>query len=186
MPGTARVPESPDAAEPRREGPSLVWAGPADGPTVVVLDPAGEAKHGELPPTWADLVARRRVCWVRLPVEGALTEAEELLSDPSGLGTPLDIVVSGPLAFEGLDMATRHPDVVRSVLVVDPEPGEHVDRRLRDLAEAGVTATVVARRAASERDRIPPPLPLGHPDVTAAVAGAVADLDRGVTGRGPG
>ena len=48
------------SAEPvRSEGPAVVTAGDPSGPKVIVLDPAGAAKHGELPATWRPLTEKR-------------------------------------------------------------------------------------------------------------------------------
>ncbi|WP_199433293.1 hypothetical protein [Qaidamihabitans albus] len=180
-------------ADPRAEGPALVWQGETGAPVVLVLDPAGEAKHEDVPPTWAELSRNRQIGWCRVATEGALTEAEELLSDPGALGAPIDLVTSGPASLEVLDLACRHPDTVRSLLLVDPEatdvdhgrnsapPGnrhepEEATRR-RELEAAGVTVEVVARSFRGDRDRIDPPLPLGHPEVATAVRDTVAALD---------
>ncbi|MFF5987548.1 hypothetical protein [Prauserella flavalba] len=170
-------------SEPRAEGPALVWAGENGAPVVLVLDPLGEAKHEEIPPTWNEIAGDRHVCWCRLPVEGGLTEAEELLADPAALGSPVDLVVSGPNAFEGLDMAARHTGTVRSVLLVDPEShslhdGENrMSTRRSELEDAGIMVAVVARTFEGDRDRIGPPLPLGHPDVVKEVHSSLIALD---------
>lgn len=189
------VGQEPQAREtdPRAVGPVFVWAGSTGAPVVLVLDPAGEAKHDDVPPTWADLAAQRQVGWCRVSTEGALTEAEELLGDPSALGSPIDIVTSGPASLVTLDLASRHRNVLRAVLFVDPdtrevdhggEPAaaddrldEHESARRRELEAAGVTVRVVARSFVGDRDRIDPPLPLGHPDVAEAVGRTIAELD---------
>ncbi|PXY19478.1 hypothetical protein [Prauserella muralis] len=166
-------------SEPRTVGPELVWAGRAGDPVVLVLDPAGEAKHDDVPPTWESIAERHHVGWCRVPVEGALTAAEDLLGDPDGLGTPFDLVTSGPAEFETLDIAARHATTVRSVLLVDPvspERGPAMTRK-RELEDAGVVVTVAARSFDGARDRIGPPLPLGHPDAAAGVRRALDDLD---------
>ncbi|MBK1788417.1 hypothetical protein [Prauserella cavernicola] len=171
-------------SEPRTHGPALVREGQSGAPAILVLDPLGEAKHGDLPPTWSGLVADRHVCWCRLPADGARTEAEDLLADPDAIGYTVDLVVSGPVAFEGLGMAARHPDTVRSVLLVAPEShslhdGEDlIAARTTELESEGVVVTVVARSFEGERDRIGPPLPLGHPDVAVAIHHALTARDR--------
>ncbi|MEU6646122.1 hypothetical protein ABZ863_26735 [Saccharomonospora sp. NPDC046836] len=171
-------------SDPRAEGPALVWAGEPDAPVLFVLDPLSEGKHGEIPPTWAELTGDRRVAWCRLPVEGARTEVEELLSDPDVLGSPIDLLASGRITIDALDMAARHAGTIRSVLIVDPDgdDGDRLHARTAELGEAGVTVTVVARSVPGDRDRIGPPLPLGHPDVVAAVHRAVTELDAAARG----
>lgn len=140
------------------EGPPIVWAGEAGAPTVLVLDP-GEAAQADVPPTWQDVVRRHRVGWCRTPVEGALSMAEDLLTDPDGLGTPIDLVTSGPAFDDTLGLAARHPETVRSVLVVDPPSRDgHADTRSGKLAGRGVPVTL-----------LDPSRPLGHPDVATAV-----------------
>ncbi|QWF77800.1 hypothetical protein [Amycolatopsis sp. CA-230715] len=173
--------------------PNVVWHGDGGCPTVLVLDPAGAANHGELPATWRDLAERRQVVWCRLSEDGALSEAFELLADPDVLTRPVDVVTSGPVAGTVLELVSRRPAAVRSLLLVDPaaeDTGARDDaapaderwaesvRSVRQAAEAdGVTVAVIAHSTPSEEDRVPPPLPLGHPDVVAAVARTTADLD---------
>ncbi|MBY8848294.1 hypothetical protein K7G98_06490 [Saccharothrix sp. MB29] len=45
----------------------MVWAGPADAPAVVVLDPAGVGVHGDLPATWRPLTGTCRSCGADCP-----------------------------------------------------------------------------------------------------------------------
>ena len=52
---------------PRTGGPTVVWAGPPDAPAVIVLDPAGVGRHGDLPGTWRPLTEYLQVMWCRLP-----------------------------------------------------------------------------------------------------------------------
>ncbi|PRX46527.1 hypothetical protein B0I33_107104 [Prauserella shujinwangii] len=176
-------------SDPRAGGPALLWSGTTGSPVLFVLDPADELKPADVPPAWADLVADRQVAWCRVRADGALTEADELLADPDGLGSPIDLVTSGRAGLETLDLACRHTDTVRSVLFVDPEeteagPGsgtaipdnrrrEQESLRTRELESAGVAVRVIAR------DHIGRPTPLSHPDVAAAVRRAVTELDRG-------
>jgi hypothetical protein len=79
--------------------------------------------------------------------------------------TMLDVVTSGPLAADVIDLVREHSDLVRSVLLVDPEVD--VDFPL---------ARVVVRSHQAPDNRIPAPLPLGHPDVVASVVKALGDL----------
>lgn len=176
--------------------PNVVWHGESDLPAVLVLDPAGAASHGELPATWRDLAERRQVVWCRLSEEGALSEAFELLADPDVLTPPVDVVTSGPVATTVLGLVSQNPAAVRSLLLVDPAAGDDAGtgasedaapanerwaesvRSVRQAVEAsGVTVAVIAHSKPSEEDRVPPPLPLGHPDVIAAVTRTTAELD---------
>lgn len=135
--------------------PGLVWHGPQDGPTVLVLDPGGEADHGNLPATWRPLAEHLRIGWRRF---GGLDGLDAMLA---GLG-PVHLVSSGPATEAVLRLADRHPGQVRSVVVVDPTPAAEELRP--GLAEKGV----VLRTFVSDDDdpavRVEP-APLGHPDV---------------------
>ncbi|WP_116051124.1 hypothetical protein [Amycolatopsis palatopharyngis] len=174
-----------ESDEPARaEGPSIVFEGHEEGPTVLILDPAGAAKHAEVPATWRGLAEQRKLVWCRLPADGSLSEAEELLSDPDVLRAPIDVVTSGPAVPVVVDLLSRHADVVRSLLLIDPGGGigdgsepPSVTRRREELREAGVTVETVAQSPGGTRDRVEPPMPLGHPDVLDAVERALGSLD---------
>ncbi|RZQ59459.1 hypothetical protein [Amycolatopsis suaedae] len=152
----------------REQGPPTVWEGAAGAPALLVLDPAGAANHEGLPASWRDVTTRRQVVWFRLPTDGALSAAEEMLTDPSALGGTVDLLASGPAAGTAVALAGRHADTVRSLLLVDPE---------EEPARIPVDVRVVAHSTGGPRDRVPPPLPLGHPDVVAAVERTLAELD---------
>ncbi|GHF38861.1 hypothetical protein FHX82_006602 [Amycolatopsis bartoniae] len=180
---------SPDPV--RADGPAVVTEGTLDGPIVLVLDPAGEAKHDGLPATWRDQLDNWRVIWCRVPAEGGLTEAGEILTDPPGSGK-VHVVTSGPCADEALRLAEAHPDSVRSVLLVDPGASGYVESGHGDAADehwsqeteqrrwaltrSGVDVRIVAHSTGGPRDRIPAPLPLGHPDVVAGIQQSIAEL----------
>ncbi|MEV4052180.1 hypothetical protein AB0J55_13440 [Amycolatopsis sp. NPDC049688] len=173
----------------RSEGPSVVTAGDASGPKVIVLDPAGAAKHDELPATWRPLTEKRAVFWCRVPAGGALSEADDVLGD-AGPGDPeIAVVASGPFAAEALQLVERHPGAARHLLLVDPASdaflpsgdaaaandawlAEH-DDVVAKLREAGTDVRVIASSTEGPEDRVPPPLPLGHPDVVTAVRSAL-------------
>lgn len=174
---------SPDPV--RASGPPAVTEGTPDGPIVLVLDPAGAAKHEELPATWREFADRWRIIWCRLPADGALTQARDVLDDPPRPGRVVNVVASGPFTDGALWLAERHSDTVRSVLLVDPaadrfispERGDSETLRWEEqsaghrktLAEAGIAVEVVAHGTGGDQDRVPAPIPLGHPDVVAAV-----------------
>lgn len=176
----------------RADGPAVVTEGTPDGPIVLVLDPAGEAKHDGLPATWRDQLGKGMVIWARVPSEGALTETDQILGDAPGRGKILHLLASGPCTDEALRLAEAHTEAVRSVLLVDPgvtgyvEAGHGQDvaeqwerateRRRWALTRCGVDVKVIAHSAGGERDRVPAPLPLGHPDVVAAAQKAIAEL----------
>ncbi|TNC27003.1 hypothetical protein [Amycolatopsis alkalitolerans] len=184
---------SPDPM--RAGGPAVVTEGTLGGPIVLVLDPAGEAKHAGLPATWRAHLDSWRVVWCRTPVEGGLGTANEILADAAAKS--VHVLTSGPIADEVLRLAEAHPTAVRSVLLVDPgatgfvEAGDGADaderweadseQRRVALARSGVDVRVIAHSSGGERDRIPAPLPLGHPDVVSAVRNSVAELGKGVS-----
>ena len=99
---------------------------------------------------------------------------------------------SGPCADEALRLAEANPGSVRSVLLVDPGAsgfvesghGETADddwsreteQRRQSLTRSGVDVRVVAHSTGGPRDRVPAPLPLGHPDVVAGIKQSIAEL----------
>ncbi|PRX50956.1 hypothetical protein B0I33_101108 [Prauserella shujinwangii] len=174
-----------DDDEVRSAGPSVVWQGPGEAPAVLVLDPAGEAKHNELPATWRDLAEHLRVGWCRLPAEvGDEPSVEDILG---GLRQRAHLVASGTAAELALRLALEHSDVVRSVIAVDPSPSGPSAPRVNDFSSSAVwwDDTTAARRKKLlsrgirvecfvHRDsdpavRVEPPVPLGHPDVVGRV-----------------
>jgi len=129
---------------------------------VLVIDPAGEAVHDGIPATWRELANSVRVVWLRVPAAPEWKSTVDIvLERHRGDNEPalLDVVSSGPIAAEVIDLVRGHEDLVHSVLLVDPEV--EVDAPF---------ARVIARSDDSADDRIPAPLPLGHPDVVTAVA----------------
>lgn len=157
---------------PRAEGPSVVTAGDPSGPKVIVLDPDGAGSHDELPATWRPLAERRGVFWCRVPAGGALGEADDLLGD-HGPGDPeIAVVASGPCAAVALRFVERHPGAATHLVLVDPEPEASAERDdvVAKLREAGTDLRVVTGPDGRT------PLPLGHPDVVAAVRSALGDV----------
>jgi hypothetical protein len=176
----------------RSEGPSVVTAGDPAGPKIIVLDPAGAARHDELPATWRPLAERRGIFWCRVPAGGALTEADDLVGD-HGPGDPeIAVVASGPFAADALQLVERHLGAAAHLLLVDPASdaflpsgdaaeanekwlAEH-DEVVAKVREAGTDVRLIASSTEGPEDRVPPPLPLGHPDVVAAVRSALGDV----------
>ncbi|MFC4003536.1 hypothetical protein ACFS2C_17190 [Prauserella oleivorans] len=171
-----------DDDEVRSAGPAVVWRGPEDAPVVLVLDPAGEAKHNELPATWRPLAEHIRVGWCRLPAEAEDETVEEILGD---VRHRAHLVAAGSAAVPALRLAREHTDQVSSVVAVDPaRPGAAPPGEPGSLADWWDSETEPLRRELTDRDvrvvcavsrdddlavRIEPPVPLGHPDVVARV-----------------
>ncbi len=168
----------------RAEGPAVVVDGDTEGARIIVLDPAGEGKHDELPATWRPFTARRRVIWCRLPVDGALSQAEELLDEADPEGPPVDVVASGHAADEALRLAERHPGAAGHLLLLDPGADGETDEnwltghtdQLEKLRSEGTVVKVLPHSSGEPFNRVPPPLPLGHPDVVAAVTRILVDV----------
>jgi hypothetical protein len=190
-----------DEDQARQSGPEVVWQGKRGSPTVLVLDPAGIARHDDLPPAWQAVAESRQIVWCRLPAEGSLSQAEDLLADPDALGPRVDVLAGGPAADSALDVVARHPAAVRSLLLVDPagagiDPGAaeaadarweaRTESRRQELTDAGVHVEVVAHSRLSARDRVQTPIPLGHPDVVTEVRRALGQLDARTTDPGAG
>jgi hypothetical protein len=159
-----------DFNEPARAtGPGVVADGPAGAATVLVIDPAGEASHDEIPATWRELAGQLRVVWLRVPAApGWKSTVDKVLTmHRDDTRTVLDVVTSGPVAADVIDLVRGHEDLVRSVLLVDPE-----------VETDSPFARVVVRSHDAPDDRIPAPLPLGHPDVVSGVIKALDELGR--------
>ncbi|GAB2833788.1 hypothetical protein [Lentzea nigeriaca] len=157
-----------DFTQPARAtGPGVVADGPAGAATVLVIDPAGEASHDEIPATWRELADRLRIVWLRVPAapEWKSTVDKVLDKHRDDPRTVLHVVTSGPVAADVIDLVRHHEDLVRSVLLVDPEVEVHEP-----------FAHVVVRSHGGPDDRIPAPLPLGHPDVVFNVVKALNTL----------
>jgi len=135
---------------------TLSWHGPAAGPTVLVLDPAGLADHGSLPATWRPLAEHLRIGWGRY---AGLDGLDALLA---GLG-PVHLVSSGAGTEAVLRLAVRHADQVKTVVIVDPTSTAEAVRS--ELAENGV----VLRTFVSDETVRVEPAPLGHPDVVGRI-----------------
>lgn len=159
-----------DDEGPRADGPPVVWAGPETGPALVVLDPAGAAKHADLPATWHRLAGSHQIAWCRLPASRrSLEDVEDVLETLADRQAPrVGLVATGEACADAVAVADRFPDLVDLVLLVDPDGDPAGDGRSPDRVR------VVARSSDSDRDRIPAPLPLGHPDVVTGLTDALA------------
>lgn len=160
-----------DKEGPRAEGSPVVWAGREDGPALVVVDPAGAARHGELPPTWDRLADHFQVAWCRVPAtKRSVEDVEdvfETLAERRGTAT---LVASGHACESAIALARQFNDIVTSVLLVDP-PAD-----AQTLADSDIEVRVVARSHPGPTDRVEAPMPLGHPEVVAGLMTALAGM----------
>ena len=158
----------------RAAGPAVVWHG--EGPeSVLVLDPAGEAKHDELPGTWRPLSEHLRIGWYRLPTSH---------EPPEFTDEPVHLVASGAAALAALDLAEQHGDVVRSVIVFDPTAphrdmdtdwwDDETEPQRRRLADQDVQVRCFVSRYDDPTMRARRPVPLGHPHVVGRLAQLLA------------
>ncbi|TCO45367.1 hypothetical protein EV192_121131 [Actinocrispum wychmicini] len=149
----------------------MVRKGPSHGPAVVVLDPQGDAKHDELPATWRGLTDDVGVVWWRLPAATRMGQLGDNLPTELAIGRdPIHLVGGGDAALLTLSLAARRPDVVRSVVLVDPPWKPDDVPPQDDIAPAGTVQYVMTSKSGHIGGR----LPMGHPDVVAAVVRAVA------------
>lgn len=187
--------------EPRSSGPAIVRGGPEGYATLLVLDPAGAAKHEDIPASWNTLLRSRHVVWARLPTRQALAEAEDTLASLTESAATVDVLTSGPTAELAMDFAFQRAEAIRALLLVDPgapdqrfsaQEAEYADAlweeraqdRISALEDAGVLVRVVAHSSGGSRDRVRPPLPLGHPDIVPTISGVIGELDAAGTVQG--
>ncbi len=156
---------------PRAQGNPVVWAGREDGPALVVVDPAGTAKHDELPPTWDQLATHFQVAWCRIPAsKQSIEDLEDVFETLADRQSSANLVASGEACEAALALAREYGDIVTSVLLVDPPDGDE------ELPGTDIEVRVIARSHPGPDDRVEPPLPLGHPDVVAGLVTALARL----------
>lgn len=180
--------------EPRSAGPALVARGRLVHSAILVLDPAGAAKHDDVPASWHPMSLEHLLLWCRIPADTSLAEADRALSELARQNAVVDVLTSGPAAGAAMDLAERNASSVRSVLLVDPAaPHDHFGGpeaaaaderwadaardRMAELQDAGIDVRIVAHSCGGGRDRVPPPLPLGHPDLVELVRTAITELD---------
>lgn len=160
--------------------------------TLLVLDPADTIVHGDLPATWRPFAQTHHVVWCPTGHDGPRNAVTRAMADIEG---PIDLLAAGVTADPALEVAAESPDRITRVLLVDPgadedvAPGEPAEvasdewmqarsGRRQALAAAGVDVSLVAYSEGGARDRVPPPIPLGHPDVLEAVQEALrTDVD---------
>ncbi|WP_051899304.1 hypothetical protein [Sciscionella sediminilitoris] len=153
--------------------PTMIRAGPESASLILVLDPAGEASHGELPATWRPTVRHTRVVWYRLARRGIHqllqdTELEQLL----GGADRVHLAAAGAATEPALAFAATHTAIVRSLLLVDPrisappaEPDEDFIRRWAALLKAsGIRVRVSHPHHVRPATEV---APLGLPEVVA-------------------
>ncbi|MEU4448178.1 hypothetical protein AB0K14_36590 [Actinosynnema sp. NPDC050801] len=123
--------------EPRTGGPSVVWAGPPDAPAVVVLDPAGVGRHGDLPGTWRPLTEYLQVMWCRLPAaDEPWHEVDEVLSEFADRAVPVHLVAGAAAGAEVGELIRRHQDLINSAQTfAAPVPLGHPEVVLEVLRE---------------------------------------------------
>lgn len=162
-----------EKAGPRADGAPVVWAGLDDGPALVVVDPAGAAKHNELPATWDQLAEHFQVAWCRIPAsERSLEDVEDVLETLTERRAPANLVASGEACPAAIAIARQFSDVVTSVLLVDPVDEDDTGT----LAGTDIEVRVIARSHHGPSDRVEAPMPLGHPEVVEGVVAALAGM----------
>lgn len=162
-----------DRDGPRSGGSPVMWAGQEDGPALVVVDPAGAAKH-DLPPTWHELAEHFQVAWCRTPASArSLEDLEDVLETLSERRVPanvVNLVASGDACPAAIEIAHQFAHIVSSVLLVDPAEDDDTGA----LADTDIEVRVVARSHPGPSDRVEAPMPLGHPEVVEGVTTALA------------
>ncbi len=162
-----------DNEGPRSEGSPVVWAGREEGPALVVVDPAGSARHDDLPPTWDQLTEHFQVAWCRVPAsKRSLEDVEDVLETLAERRSTANLVASGEACGAAVAIALQFHEIVSAVLLVDPPEGTDTSM----LGDAGVEVRVVARSHHGPTDRIEAPMPIGHPEVVEGIAKALADI----------
>jgi hypothetical protein len=122
--------------QPRAEGPAVVREGEPGAAAVLVLDPAGEGRHGRIPASWEELDPAVRVTWLRLPAcEAPVEMAREAFDELCADGRRVHLVAGGVACRLAELLAVRQPDSLLSVVLVDPDRAD-ADRADADRADA--------------------------------------------------
>jgi len=150
----------------------VVWAGLEHGPALVVIDPAGAAKHEDLPATWHQLAEHFQVAWCRTPASShGLEDVEDVLETLTERNAATTLVASGVACTAAVAIARQFADLVTAVLLVDP-----ADDNTATLADTDVEVRVIARSHPGPDDRVDAPMPLGHPEVVEGLVAALAGM----------
>lgn len=160
----------------RQHGPVVVRGGRPDAPTLLVFDPAGEAKHAELPALWRPLSEHFSMVWVRVPAEARSAQPLGRVLDEVVLGSEqIHLVAEAQAVEQALAFAVAHIHRVHSVLLVDPmetdmtvadtERAGREARLRRTLETRGVRVRHTARDPSDPAQHGESPIPLGHPEV---------------------
>lgn len=174
-----------ETEQPRAQGPAEVRKGPLEVAAVVVLDPSGEGKHGGLPATWRPLTEDVGVVWCRLPaIRRQRLAGDHLLTELAGGRARIHLVGVGSSALTAVALAMSNRDLVKSLIVVDPPwPGDDLRDLNRFVDEEALvvqqieTTTKDAPGIGSEPDA---KLPIGHPEVVAAIVRVLMSADAGM------
>jgi hypothetical protein len=136
-----------------------MWAGPPDAPAVVVIDPAGVGRHGDLPGTWRPLTEYLQVMWCRLPAtEEPWREVDEVLNEFVDRGVPVHLVAGAAAGAEVGELVRRHEGLISSVQTfAAPIPLGHPEvvlEVLRELLDQDVRpGPITGEQIAGERKR---------------------------------
>jgi hypothetical protein len=162
----------------RAAGPVLVRKGPRNAPIVLVIDPAGEAKHDELPATWRPLAEHLDLIWCRLPAslrQGVRT-SDLIATLDTTVPRRVHVVAGGLAVAPAIALAAAHLDVVASMVLVDP-PADLRDGVAELADQISAEGTSVRLLVGDHAGPHEPPLPIGHPDVVQAVVRTLIESD---------
>jgi hypothetical protein len=169
-----------DTDQLRAEGPAEVRKGPLEVAAVVVLDPAGEGKHGGLPATWRPLTEDIGVVWCRLPaIRRQRLAGDRLLPQLAGGRQRIHLVGIGGSALVAVALAMANRDLVRSLVVVDPPwPGDDLRELNRFIDSESLVTHQIETTAMPGSDTT---LPIGHPEVVRAIVQVLVEADVGLS-----
>ncbi len=172
-----------DTDQVRAQGPVEVRKGPLEVAAVVVLDPSGESKHGELPATWRPLTEDVGVVWCRLPaIRRQHLAGDHLLPQLAGGRQRIHLVGVGESALLALGLALAHRDLVRSLIVIDPPwPGDHLRELTRFIDENTLhVQQIETTNGTAPGVGVEATLPIGHPEVVRAIVQVLVEADVGL------
>ena len=171
-----------DAGQPRAEGPAEVRKGPLEVAAVVVLDPSGEGRHGELPATGRPLTEDVGVVWCRLPaIRRQRLAGDRLLTELAGGRQRIHLVGVGGSALLAVALAMANLDLVRSLIVIDPPWPEGDLREIGRFVDEDRLVVHAILTGAAATDAAPGSLlPIGHPEVVRAIVEVLVSADAGL------